>query len=272
MDNEVFITKNSYKKILPLYNKKLIPSTEALDSIYEKNLRHILSIPEMCLLYIERECYKNEQFFLDNYNKVKPNGSNNFVFTTKSPSYHYDMGCNALCSTFTNFEIPDEISNLGDEAVEDFREFFQENRNLLKTKPDLFMAKLKIKFRMKKEPRHIEFANSGISKFKNIGLEELDRSIKTLLFDAEKYRTKSPEIEKLIKNLGYGTHRAEDAKKPGTPLYIWHNEYKEHLKYLLREYFRVKLNPELKFSGKLLEQLGFKACANCSPIDLHMIF
>ena len=63
--------------------------------------------------------------------------------------------------------------------------------------------------------------------------------------------------------MGYGTHVVNEAKEPGHPLYIWHNEYKNQLKDLLKTYFRVKFNGDLKFEGHLLVQLGFKPCRQC---------
>ena len=39
--------------------------------------------------------------------------------------------------------------------------------------------------------------------------------------------------------------------------------FKRPIKDLLIEYYRVLYNPDLKFEGNLLEQLGFKPCRNC---------
>jgi hypothetical protein len=46
-------------------------------------------------------------------------------------------------------------------------------------------------------------------------------------------------------------------------------QFKIPAKDLLIEYFRVKFNPELKFEGKLLEQLVFKLCGLCYNENLH---
>ena len=41
-------------------------------------------------------------------------------------------------------------------------------------------------------------------------------------------------------------------------------DVKDPLKQLLVNWYRAKQNPELKFDGKILDQLGFKACPRCA--------
>jgi hypothetical protein len=47
------------------------------------------------------------------------------------------------------------------------------------------------------------------------------------------------------------------------------DKYKTPTKGMLVDYYRVRFNPDLQFSGDLLEQLGFLKCYHCdvdSPI------
>lgn len=111
--------------------------------------------------------------------------------------------------------------------------------------------------------RKIDYSNSGMARFENVDLEEVNQRIKSLLFDAERFRNQSQEVSDLIYSYGYGTHRRMEARQPGHLLYTWHHEYKLGLKHLLETYFRVKFNPELSFEGSLLEQLGFVQCKHC---------
>ena len=38
---------------------------------------------------------------------------------------------------------------------------------------------------------------------------------------------------------------------------------KTNLKYLLIEYYKIKINPDLSIEGKILDNFGFKPCSNC---------
>lgn len=43
----------------------------------------------------------------------------------------------------------------------------------------------------------------------------------------------------------------------------YEHTFKTPVKDRLIEYFRIKFNPDMKFEGSLLEQLGFKPCGAC---------
>ena len=44
---------------------------------------------------------------------------------------------------------------------------------------------------------------------------------------------------------------------------ITDDTFKQPLKNLLIEYYRLKFNPDIKMDGKFLEALGFKECSCC---------
>lgn len=263
---EVYITKQNFNKILPLNEKLIIPDNITLDTVYKKSLRGILSTREIGLLYTLKEFYSNKEFALDRYQKIRVEDNKKFVYVSKNPSYHYDINCKNLTSDFVNFEIPEEIKERGDHEIYLFREFYKRNSHLLKEKNDVFLMRLKIEFKLEHPPSRIEFDNSGRQEIKNIDLKELENLIDQLMFNAEKYRNKDEETKEIIEKYGYGTHQRKETQKKESPLYEWHHTYKLGLKELLKEYFRVKFNPNLSFDGKLLDELGFKPCAHCSRI------
>ena len=43
----------------------------------------------------------------------------------------------------------------------------------------------------------------------------------------------------------------------------YNNKFKKPLKNLLKNYFRIKNNPDLKMEDRILEELGFVPCGNC---------
>ena len=46
-------------------------------------------------------------------------------------------------------------------------------------------------------------------------------------------------------------------------LVIYEEKFKRPIKDMLRNYYRVKFNPELEMEGYLLDQLGFRPCSHC---------
>ncbi|WP_188630997.1 hypothetical protein, partial [Oceanisphaera marina] len=193
-----------------------------------------------------------------------PQDTKKYVFEGGNPTYHTNKKCERFTSNFINLEIPPEIADKGDESIKRFRAFCKENMDLLVSDESRFKERLSIHFLLKNPPNKISHNNSGSVEFQNLSLEELESLIDQLLEDADAFRNRDKDTAKLIRNKGYGTDRAKEAKIEGNPLFIWHNKYKTNLKRLLQEYFRVKLNPDLKFEGELLEQLGFKPCHNCN--------
>lgn len=276
MNNNVYITNSKIKEILREIRPEKNYTDQQLEKLYKIKISHILSRREMAGLQILKELYEEENFVISSYKKIQKQYSKNsrYVFNkTKAPSYHFRKECTALTSTFENYKIPDEIAKRGDQATEEFRSFFIENINLLREKPDVFLIRMETKFKLHEPIEHILIENSGVHEIENLDLAELEKRIDQILIDAEIFKSRDPETKKLIDTKGYGTDR--ELRKPQDQdcletLAEWHTKYKGGLKYLLGEYFRVKLNPDLEFKSTLLDQLGFRPCKICTP-DFHEI-
>lgn len=275
----VYITKSKAREIIFQLRPEKNYTKQKLESLYKEKISHILSLPEKSLLQVFKEFYNEEEFSLSGYKKIDFKSKRNDIYVfggNKVPSYHYDKKCTALTSTFDNYKIPEEIRNLGADEVARFKDFFIKNISLLREKPDVFNVKLKSTFTLNGQVEHVFSENSGIYEIENINLEDLEANIDRLLLDAENFRLKDTATQKLIYDKGYGTDR-ELKKKLSYPdkeyqiLVEWHEKYKGQLKDLLEEYFRVKLNPELKFKNNLLDQLGFKPCKICTPVDIDEV-
>lgn len=266
-NEEAYITKSNLKSIIMKVYAN--PSKEDIEGIYKEDLNHILSLKELAALFILKEAYAEKEFDLEKYMRKHKRDTKSFVFEGGSPSYHTNPFCEKLNSSFTNFELPEEIKAKGEEEIIRFRRFFIENASLLKSDEARFFKKLEATFFLTQPLSKVSFDNSGYQEIKNLDLKELESKIDSLLFDADQFRNKDEETKKKIKDKGYGTHITPEAKIPGTALYEWHNKYKTGLKELLEEYFRVKFNPELKFDGNLLESLGFISCKSCSQDSIN---
>ena len=235
-----FITKSNFINVLT----KLNYSKDAinLEDLYTIKLQHILSIPELSLLYIFKEACKDPDLIFECYKRIEKNkDTKKWVYEGGVPAYHCNSGCEKLVSDYWNMEIPPEIESKGDSAI----------------------LRLSAEFFLKNTPKTVLSNNSGVSDIDNICLEDLETRINSLLINAEKFRNKDLDTKLKIAKLGYGTHKVKEARDPDSVLFTWHNIYKKDLKNLLCHYFRIKFNPELEFRGDLLDNLGFLRCKAC---------
>jgi hypothetical protein len=257
-----FITKSNFINVLT----KLNYSKDAinLEDLYMKKLQHILSIPELSLLYIFKEACKDPDLIFECYKRIEKNkDTKKWVYEGGVPAYHCNSGCEKLVSDYWNMEIPPEIESKGDSAILRFRNFVIKNRYLLENDEQKFILRLSAEFFLKNTPKTVLSNNSGVSDIDNICLEDLETRINSLLINAEKFRNKDLDTKLKIAKLGYGTHKVKEARDPDSVLFTWHNIYKKDLKNLLCHYFRIKFNPELEFRGDLLDNLGFLRCKAC---------
>jgi hypothetical protein len=63
------------------------------------------------------------------------------------------------------------------EEIQRFREWYLANKQLLETKPDLFVAKLQLMFNVNYSPRSVRYENSGFDDFKNYSIQDIESKI-----------------------------------------------------------------------------------------------
>lgn len=198
-----------------------------------------------------------------------------YVFEGKKPAYHLKSDCERLNSSYQNFKIPDEIKKKGKEEVIKFRTWFVANRDLME-KPDVFVMRVESAFGIKLNVTEITRDNSGIDLQENLDLQTLEDRIDNLIREAGTYfKNADAEKQAILRKfqkltfLAYkngeltsnNTRFTDDVLKKFLMQYDIH--FKRPLVQLLLEYYRVKLNPELKFEDGLLDQLGFTKCSKC---------
>lgn len=258
---EVFITRANEAKILSSSNYQA--DNDNFNELYNQSLEFILSKPELRLLKVYKNICEDPSKILDAYIKIETVDSKIYVWEGSKPAYHFDKYCPRLNAEFTNLLIPEEVKHRGDNAIEKFRTFVKENKDLLERDETKFLNKLESRFALKNPPKSLKFNNSGIKNIENYSLEKLKETIDSLIHEAKEFSNKDSYTSDLIRKLGYGTHKIKQAKELDNPLYTWH-QYKVDLKNLLRQYYRVKFNHELKFEKSLLEQIGFNPCEYCN--------
>ncbi|MEA3587649.1 hypothetical protein J6I75_04730 [Pseudidiomarina sp. 1APP75-27a] len=264
---EVFITQAKLKGIVSKMH--WIPNADTIDipelSI-ELEIKKLLSQQEIRLLAVyQLLCQTPEDAFMRFQTVDKSRKSNSrMLFIAETSAYHCHSDCSTLHNDYKNFLLPAEVvvRNNPDEIAQ-IRAFAKKNRALLEKNEEQFIFKLQAAFGLKQGIKKVVAPNSGVAKAENHDLPSVLEAINELLEQAEQYRNQDAETAILISRLGYATHKRVEATNPNNPLYVWHHTYKGQLKVLLQTYFRVKFNPDLKFKGALLEQLGFKPCNHC---------
>jgi hypothetical protein len=261
---KVHITRSKLSGIAYEMGKDKSKKT-SYDHVYKRDLKPLFNQQELALLSVFQEMCENPEQAFSSYKKLQNNySSEKYVFQNGVPAYHADKRCELLHNDYFNLEMPVEIKNRGKAEIVRFRKFCKENRELIHEENPLVLIKLEAQFFLKNPPTKIAAKNSGVTQFDNMDLQQLEAEIDGLLFDAEKFRYKDQSTFMTVRDHGYGSSRLDEAKDPSSPLYEWHNKYKVPIKDLLMHYFRVRFNPELAFSGHLLDQLGFKPCSKCS--------
>lgn len=269
-----YITKSNLFRIIanmdvenmPHKNEAVYKKTIYFLSEYEKNkilaIKKLLDDPEGCLKF---------------YKPIKNADTETYIFEGGNPSYHESPDCEKLNSNFRNIKIPDTIRKKGSAEIQKFRVWYINNSQLLKTgKLREFTEKIYKEFDIKTGLEVIEHENSGIENFDNLNLEQLEQKIDKILYESVRYyKDADTERQAIIKQfqkytyLAYSVHVilnnttrfSDDAIKRFLLQFDVH--FKIPIKNMLLHYHRVKLNPELKFKGELLERLGFKPCTTC---------
>lgn len=266
-----FITKANTNKILSVSDIKSLKLTGA---IYKIPIYFFSKYEENALLAIQELLKDPDKYFTEIYKPYTPVDTYSYVYEGRKPSYHKFSCCPNLQSAYQNFEIPQEIKDIGPDAVHEFRQWFETVKHLLE-KPDIFVERLRLKYGIVTNPKAINRDNSGSTEKEDLTIEELEKRIDSLIKEAGRFYYKSEKNTAILKRFSRYTWMAykNDAIKNNDTGYNdeevkellkgYDKEFKRPLKRFLIEYYRLKLNPEIKMEGHFLEQLGFKPCSHC---------
>lgn len=273
---EAYITNANAKKLV--YNLDM-NSIDIDKEIFKINFKWFNQYEIKSLLAF-RLLFEDPKLFFEKYEKRIPVDTKQYIYEGKSPSYHYYDECPRLLSQFNNYKIPEEIKDQGDDKIAEFRFWFIENIDSLETTPDYFYERLRMRFKLIQSPEVVNYKNSGVENFDNLNLDELENRIITLIEHANEFYLSSEKNRIILDHFGKSSFIYKEKKNPNSNnsgysnKEIWDvlrkfdTEYKSPIMHLLREYYRVKYNPDIKFEGILLERLGYKLCAQCESQHL----
>lgn len=280
MKKQAFITKSNFNSIITSLEKIGQEDSTDHSDVYKWPVYFLSKIEEERLIK-QREFLKNPEKVFSVYKKRKKVDTKQYVYEGHQPAYHTRKDCPNLQSKYRNYEIPVEIKERGDEEIQKFRQWFKENQIFLESKPDLFVAKLQIAFRLSNIPNAIDHENTGAKEFDNLDLKVLEERIDSILRASGSFYKDNPDKHTILRRfqkLTFLAYTKDPIRNNDTELtddelrsflFEYDSTFKKPFKDLLLQYYMVKFNPELNFDGYLLEQLGFKICQNCLEKDLN---
>lgn len=266
-----YITRANFKKII--YGSA-ITGIDIEREIYRIPIYFFSKYEKQELIAIMELLEDPENYFTNIYQPVKTKDTYSCVYEGQKPAYHNTPDCPRLNSSLENFTIPDEIKDNGSDAVLEFRNWFETVKDLL-DKPDVFVARLHAKYGIISNPQAIKKGNSGSFEIENISIEELDKRIYDKIKEAGRFyysSNKNSTILKRFSKLTFLAKRTDPIEKNDTGysdnevkalLKEYKEKFKDPLKEMLIQYYRIKLNPELKIDSELLDNIGFVPCGKC---------
>lgn len=273
-----------------------VRKSRVLNAMFSKYEKH-------ALLAYKRLMEDPEDFMNEIYEKIPLREDTYWWVYEKNnpPAYHSCPECSRLLSNFKNYKIPAVIRFKGihrnknietihfkelNEAektkvisnVIDYRRWWNKEgeKYFLKDK-DLFLMHVNNKYQPEPRIRDItkfDAENSGIEKIINCSLEEIENKIDQLIEESGRYYYKTSKNSTILRyyaklagniiNDNYFSKKTaytdEEIKEV---LVDYDKRIKDPIKRYLKEYYRIKNNPELKMEQNILEQLGFRACSAC---------
>jgi hypothetical protein len=242
--------------------------------LYKVQIRFFSNYEKSALLAIQELLRDPEKYFDEIYIPFVAKDTFRYIYEGKKPAYHKEVDCERLTSDYENFEIPAAIQEQGPEVVIEFRRWFETVKHLL-LKPDVFVARLQLRWGIVTNPKSINHVNSGFAEVENYSIEVVESLIDRTLKDAGRFYyqcSKNTIILKKYSQLTYLAYKEEPLYRNDTGYadvevkkFLKHYDelFKRPLKRLLIEYYRLKFNPDIKMEGYLLERLGFKPCSYC---------
>jgi hypothetical protein len=190
----VYITTANYNSIL---YKIDINSLNLNGIIYKEPIYFFNKFEENSMLAIKELCLNSENFLTKYYKPRVTIDTLSLIFEGKAPAYHKSIECNRMSSNYENFEIPELIREQGEQVVKEFRKWFLKNQHLLE-KPDIFIERLRLKWRIVSNLKSINKDNRGYTKLENITPKKLEQKIDKLIKRANRLYYEEPEILKSL--------------------------------------------------------------------------
>ena len=273
------VTVYNAHRISRSLNRHARPEVLAAHPVYERPVHFLAEKEQRGLRLLRALCAGDADLLGGPFDPIVPATGAGLARTPTPPCYHDDPDCACLAQPYTNHRIPEAIAERGAEAVAAFRAWYAEKRHLLEgPQPERFTIHLHARFGVWVRPEEIHRHNSGRDQHENPILEEVRADVDRLLAQSAVEAFDAPGERYVVRQFATRTHMAawmepvytHSPQRSGMDdaafkdfLRHYEARFKRPVKNLLRTYYRVLLNPDLSFEGRLLERLGFRACRVC---------
>jgi hypothetical protein len=268
-----FITMYNASRIVRKVDADKLDLTERL---YKQQIFFFSKFERAELLAFRLFISNPEHYVNEMYEKLDVKASDQYIFEYdgQKPAYHEIPTCELLNSDFKNMRVPQSIRDAGIDlkvfrkwAYETVYDAFKAGRL------DIVQARIELRWGVVVSQSELAHAdNSGIMSIENADLGTLESILDRHLRQAAEYFHKHSHILRRFSKLTFLSRSSEAIYSNDTGLSDdqlkaflkdYHMRFKLPTMRLLKQWYMVKLNPELKFQGLLLEQLNFKACSQC---------
>ncbi len=273
---EVYITKANAERII----NKMDVSDIQIEEFKEEIRFKWFNTLELQRLKAHELFYSNIEEFTSAYKAMQAYPNSNFVYPTKAPAFHNTANCERLNSDFENLKIPNEIRQSNRE--EEFKKWCNEHKELFEKYPDQFNFRVKKKFNIKDKDIFVHFQNSGVQTFENSSAPRLETLIEEKIDEALSFIGSSEIHKKVIQAYGYLSFvykRPEKINLEKIKVSVEKDEviqiletfelsFKQPIMKMMKNYYRMKNNKELKFDADILSGLGFNCCYGCHKVTM----
>ena len=267
-----YITKSNANKMISELRINELPK----DFNFYTTKIHFFNELEAKMLYAFKQFIENpEEVCNQYYNPINIEDTETLLYEGKKPAYHSSPDCELIANDFDNMRFPKQIKELG-VTIEDFRDFFKNNLTGLLEKKYYDQIKLRLRNEFGVDVNQADFinlSNSDNTEFKDFKLEDLERSIDSLLDFNRKYQFDYPNVFPKFQKRTFLYKKFDEIDPDGLTGYSdselkelfmeFEDKVKRPVSDLLKEWYRIKFNPDFKFSGSLLKSLNFKPCSKC---------
>jgi hypothetical protein len=272
-----FVTEFRMSMILKSFMDDIPKGIENWQPYNRKNIYFLNRLDKTKLAMFLKYCENPDIYKKEVYKVQEITDNLKFVFEGAKPSYHKFENCQFLHSNFVNYPIPDEIRSKGEDAVEEFRNWFKEHENIFRDYPDRYKERAEKKYNILISVNDVktDYKNSGNKYKENLSLTNVSNRIDSLLANEEEYLHENEERKKILvkyRNATYLAFKQEAIKDNNTNfsdeelkeiLIEYSLLFVEPIIYYLREFFRIYFNKDIEVNELLFEQINFKKCGHC---------
>ena len=293
-----YITLSNFKKItLQLDGQKFISEDDINDELNNDCLCEGLILGKFLflnktdkrnLLAFKRILTHPEISLQEQYKRIEFHDTYTYVEEYR-PAYHKSSSCSRLLHDFDGIIIPYKIQKDGKDVMDVYRAWWRENKHYLEEEQeDIFYTLLHSRWGVEKyEIDYTKHKNSGNTSIENT-LDGCCLAIKQLMDEWLSWLKddSSPDQQLRAKSF-YFSYRGKNAYLGDKSDSLQNNDtgfsdddikrclsemqhrFKSPILDLIKQYFKIKYNPNLDIKEEILIQLGFGACSECCKIPLE---